>query len=700
MSESPNAQSPEENAWDAILSEALGVVEPPDLEAVILTRLTAPAAVAAEPIDGSTNSQVDDQAADQVLDPVADQVTGQIDHDGRAGSGDRRSAAREIRRSRRRRLRRRRRAITAALVAVAAGLVAMVSWRVSENLATNRAFVAQRSALQSSPNSDASDDDRVADAAAQVFAKSPQVDPAIEGQRAGSGGAIELPIELPVKLPVDAADRSGPMISNSGVNREIFDRQDSAPDESFEFGGRQPDAALSSIDNVATNLVSRMETRWTQIGLTPTRSVSTSTWRDRVGDVLSVDLPEDVVDAKTLMQWMRRPDNAAALSRVWLSKNELAVNQRSIAVAAELFAENADPADQQIATWIRDWAAPVQDAGSHRNRGTQSGNQSGNQSGVAVAALVSITLGADSRCVVCHDEKRPDHDLASDSLVTQKDFWSIAALIRPNSRRTFFETEDARTELALPGVPASMVDGDQPIQDRSRWLEQTVGSERIARGLAVSVLSMISGSVDSGSFQRDRFSISARTLAQTIEADLMASNFDLARAVAIAFASPPMWRDKIDAETATTGEIAGEDFSRHLREMAAFSPRPMPIRQRLAHHQIRGGQTLPHLDETLLGQIGDATSSGKRQRQPRPDPRGVARQDSAWDYPTIDNDHFDDATTDWLARIGTDESLIEHLLMISQRGRLSAEIRQQNALMRSAGVDDRLRIRQMRWLIQ
>lgn len=426
-------------------------------------------------------------------------------------------------------------------------------------------------------------------------------------------------------------------------------------------------AVAGPLTVAADKIADALNQQWIAAGLTPTKSVSDDQWRQRIGDLFSVKLPKSVVDADSLHRWIGRPSNAKSAARIWLSHTGLSTDEAAIDAAAELFFAGETSADHKVAGWIKNRSHPT-----HRDNDV-----------TAVASLVSLTLDTDARCVACHDEKR--------SFVTapqQSDFWSIVALMAPSKQKTFYESLDARTHMAMPGIASAMIDGVARVGDRGQWADQIVGTNAVARGLARSLVNLIPGR---NSFSNP--SPSLQSLVQSVSDDLSASNFDMGRALALVMSAPPMHRSEVSRQISGRS-ISVADIERHVDSLAAFGSSPVSWNQRLAHHQRSTGQTLSNFDGTLLGQIEQQELGSDSS------PGGPMTSSRVWNYPELDNEFFQDQTTDWLVLIDDADAQREHLAMLDGDDRLPRRVVAQDQWMRQSGHGDRLRVRRLRWLLQ
>ena len=440
----------------------------------------------------------------------------------------------------------------------------------------------------------------------------------------------------------------------------------------------------------------RIEQRWRGLlsnkGIQPAGDVPVEVWRDRLADLFGTTVSDSVVDAESLSRWIG--DHPSVVADAYRESLHVAAAGPLADALGELF--TGEPVDHTIAGWIADSDHPMF-----------------GQLVEHVGLVGRWTLDADLACVRCHNDLVD----GSSNRVSQRDYWSLAALLRTDDRPTFFETRDARTLLAAPRVAGRLLDGrggddgstggQRALKSRTEFAGAIVGSTRLARSLARSLVAMLpweaandwASVVTKSPVTKSPVTKSpvtgapvTRSLVDEVAADLVDHRFDLPRALAIVLDGPGMHRAVVSDELVVSGDGLPK-ASAQLSLMAAY-PRAIRRGERLAHWRQHGGATLSGFDSTLLAQVHVAENDSAPVDLP------AIRRSPMEDFPTASNGTLDDASSAWLAQIGDVEIQRMHLAMVVGRPGLPAAVVRADGVMRQQGIADQLRVRRLRWLLR
>ena len=431
----------------------------------------------------------------------------------------------------------------------------------------------------------------------------------------------------------------------------------------------------------AAEVAESFDQYWSAMQTTPTPAVDASQWRDRVANRIGVEVPAEISNVESLESWLRTEPTAAS-----------AVADRLVGVLlpavgkddpnAEAFEASRSsmrdaivagkPMDELIANWLADDDHPIRRGGG---------------SGAAVR-VGQLALGMDLRCTGCHADR-------IDGRLDPSDHWSLAAVLAPKGRETFFETADGRQQFVPRTLTSKFPEEFADVESAQQLAERLIGSKALAGGLVDTVWRMVlrrpirPSVIDFDVVADDE---SLRRVREQLVVDLQASDFDLVRTLALVLDSPAMHR-QVPALFATddlpTGGLG--DAQRQIETYAAAAPaeRSGNLGQRIAFALRQMGGSLDRDRPTMLAQM-DQPDEGKPSAAPE------LKRGMFWDFP----DSTTRLSTQWLLSIQDEAQQSSHLAFLAGRPTLPQSVREFDDWMREENIDPELRLQRLWWLIR
>lgn len=654
----------EDQAFDALLSEAIGGPSAPDLSAAILERLNSPS-------------------------PAQSQIVSAIETrgPGTTPGANVRSAAK-----RRRGLPGTAVAISV-LAAVAAGL--LIAFVIRQEPAEYRFD-------REAQNDLANNDHRSPTRPAPQRESTPDVGPGVTVDP--SSIAVE-----PRRQGIPLVEDSGLDLDDRGIGaapHELVPRVADAPptqprSTAFE---RQP------IRLVSQRVNADLHAYWDALGVTPAESRGRRATLDAVTSRLGIKLTVAALDsAEAMREQLVQPGNPRQLAEKWLDQvtegglARLEPAQRDLLLQPLSACFRGDrPFDDVLTSWISEpgeqstaWFKAI---GGPSHRGLQ--------------RLGRLTMNADLRCSQCHDSLPVTGD-------QQQDYWAFAALVRGEVKREpdqpwqvvlheddspskplYYDLLDERRKLAEPGVSADWLpqaDGQSPASLQA-WTNQLQGSEALARGVVNSLWQLVHGRPLRGSAVDPLFAPTDPQLVeleQELVVDLLAHEFDLSRTLSLIITSPATDRD-VPETLVGDFEFAGDNAALRAAAgaFAVATPQPsdLPVWRRMAIAMRSIGARVDGQDPTgaLLAQPAPGAAS---QAGPSSTP---ASKDPPADYPV----QAEGLPVAWLADVQGIEAKVQHLCYLKGRNSVPDQIAEATAAMQKAELPEPLLLQRVWWLLQ
>jgi len=529
------------------------------------------------------------------------------------------------------------------------------------------------------------------------------------------GGAAEGP---------DAGDKVGS--EQISVERLAEDRRGPADD-----ADDMP--VVTPVRLASTQLHQQFHTYWDRVGVTPAPVKTDEEIAELVKARLGVKISADDVrsfeaaDEAISKTWSVR-NLAAHLLATWSMRSveeldsdadeemirQLSRQLRGRKSVAELFVRwmgLPDELPEEHDSRLTPWAELVSPLSPHSR----------------VVATAAVTMDHDLRCARCHDVSGPD------SLPRQSDYWHFAAFVDPivqpqssttlrdiqggeswDDRALSYETLDRQQRLAEPKLPEGWSDpstigsADRSASTRlARWTGGLKQSRRLAAGLVSTTWQLVHGSPLSS--QSCDFSAAPadpllEEMHRRLTDDLLASDFDLVRTVALMVTDPAFGRDIPEAMSESQWLLASnEQWRAAATQVNAWAAGtrmetlpPANQRMRLAKSLVPDGRLSgANLRESLLGQ----TVPGKKPGRAFPDEDGesfAAQLMPAGGFParaTI-------AAPAWLEQLPTFESQVNHVIHLAGRDEVRSSERELAQRMQDVSTDRALLWQRLWWTIR
>jgi hypothetical protein len=186
-------------------------------------------------------------------------------------------------------------------------------------------------------------------------------------------------------------------------------------------------------------------------------------------------------------------------------------------------------------------------------------------------------------------------------------------------------------------------------------------------------------------------------LRTTLIDDLLSSDFNVARTIALMITSPAGRRTV--PEIYQDGSWATADRSMAERQIDAFAAappiaNPSDMGQRVTFNLRAIGRKLDSSeDRSLLAQID---VRGMKEPDPSSAPPPSKSLEFTWDYP----DRLTVMPATWLETIKDDAQRIRHIAYLGGQSELPAEVADAAAEMKKANINESLRLNRIWWMMQ
>ncbi|QDV41836.1 hypothetical protein Enr13x_16790 [Stieleria neptunia] len=482
--------------------------------------------------------------------------------------------------------------------------------------------------------------------------------------------------DLPRGIPLDS-----PRIASS-EDQATDGQPDPVP--SAPSAGQSPAVTLVAAETAAT-----VRDYWQTLGITPTPDAAPAEVVARLNRRLGITLSDQALrDPQQLRDLLAQSANAEQISKRWLAlttgsgiavmdrpENAGLVSELSKSVSGQAkldvtLVSLIDGSNQQSGQWYQ----------AIGRRGSE---------GIATH-LAGISINADMRCVRCHDS----HIGRSG---TQDDYWSFVALVRNVVRRqdnrwvvaaqpatpkpTFYELLDGRQRMAMPKVSKYLLQSTDQMQDFQAWTKTLVGSDVLAGSMVDSLWQLVHGRTLKPS-PVDAFAPpvdgNLDRLHRQLADDLKANGFDVARTLALIIASPMARRSVPEVLQGDAMLTSSEQERKEALELvqafaAAVQTPASSLNQRVEVAMRRvGGRFTPDDQGAILAQPIDG--------RPR-SPKSLAELDAGNSATSFLQQLSVDFPGDeaplpvsWLRSIDDFDLQVQHLVYLSGRNRVTAEI--------------------------
>lgn len=461
---------------------------------------------------------------------------------------------------------------------------------------------------------------------------------------------------------------------------------------------------------VSTSLADSLNHYWTRVGVKPTKQLPPEEIAKRLGERFHVQVnPEATGDSQAMLSLLMQPKNSELLAGPVLaaisSRPEVSltrpVDQQMIAEVAKRLRDGRG-FDRLVSSWFVETTNAPEDDSNQDSPAVMSlssllGPLSQHE---AVVSTGSLILGNDMRCVRCHDLPASGGNAAG----SQHEYWQFAADLSPWLEQKpngpagwFYDTLDGRRRLAETAVTFELP-------------RQLVGSRSLASGLVGAMWKMVhgrpltstpydlSGSADDSDLQQ---------LRNDLADDLIASDFNLLRTIALIMTDPVVGRSTPDAMTASGLLTASADewvrAVTAVESFAAAPPASLPSsrtdRMNLVLNELPSTASMES-GSKLLAQPLISNDLGLNELQgpqkflpaemPKPSPATVAGMPVR---ATI-------VMPAWMDKLPDFDSRLEHIANLAGLSDVPEEVQVLASQMRGAGLDDALILQRIWWIIR
>ncbi|MGB7324687.1 MAG: hypothetical protein WBD31_07435 [Rubripirellula sp.] len=440
---------------------------------------------------------------------------------------------------------------------------------------------------------------------------------------------------------------------------------------------------------------------WDAIGIQPTGEASAEQVADRLSRLFGFAwLAPDLNNVETIEAKISTDVVASQIAAAWLDQiTDGGINRVKGAERDELVSEVAKafagslPLDRSLASWINGTSATSTAFLTAMAAGSNSIDD-----GVMGRHLAALIFNKDLRCTRCHDAyiegsgRQEDYwslvGLLRRDLVPSRQGWSVAK--KPNSNKLFFDLADGRRRVATPEVPRQWIAGPDAVTSLSDLSTRLSGSPSLAAGVVNSLWEMVHGQPLHGRVVDPMNAPHNEALAELetrLVTDLLQSKFDLGRTLALVIASPASNRQV--PKSLENSWVIDNAVQRSAAEAfaAAMPPKSdMPIDRRLDEAMRSIGAKLDVNGKPLLAQIGLGGNGDNN-----------ARSDKlSWDFP----DRAETLPVQWLRLINSTDQQVDHLAYLAGHTNAPESVLKGVEAMQSANIDDATLLNRVWWMVR
>ena len=479
---------------------------------------------------------------------------------------------------------------------------------------------------------------------------------------------------------------------------------------------RQHNRSLQAIADAAQQVDQSVNGYWKAVGIKPTGEASGDEIAKRLANSLGVEIPANVIsDPAALRSVLVAGNKPKKIAKRWLNEitdggaDSLETQTRDSLVAE--IAKGFQP-KKSFGKTITGLLGGKKDVSSAFYSAASLGGHDS-----MVRRLASVTMNVDLRCTKCHDAK-------IQSSGQQESYWSFSTFIRRGTKRSrsgnwsvvdadkmsrksaFYELSDGRQRLVEPKIAsewmpsqADSTPSDATPRDISQWSNQLAASPELARALVNSLWQMVHGRplrghvIDTITAPHDAM---LDQLENQLADDLMQSNFDIARTLALVIASPVTHRSVPEALLTKNALTASDaDIRSAMNTVNAFAA-AMPPKSDLSM-----GRRLDIVMKSVGGRIGDlngadallanigSSATGASDRNPSAKVEVTGYPFKASSLPV-----------QWLSSIKSYEERVDHLGYLAGMNKVPAPVRQAAMKLGDNNRNQTLALARVWWLLQ
>lgn len=510
-----------------------------------------------------------------------------------------------------------------------------------------------------------------------------------------------------IELAGPAGQNRGTTEQNALKDSATGDHPHAKPDAAKPDAAKPGTPEPQSVRLVSKTMENHLDRYWKRIGVKPTplldKTEAAERLRLRFG--LNVSASESS-DPDRLATALTRVDNrkaiASRLLKTWFPRFQSSKNPMVASVTDQLeqTLQQRSGMDRLVASWF---GSSLRQSDSDPASGNMIDRMSGSSDlHQSLVRTVSMTHNRDLRCGRCHDTTSMGSAVAG-----QDEYWQFAAsflpVLQPSKqppKNVFYDTTDGRRRLASPSEKLKPTP------------ENLVGSEHLASGLvdwvwrAVHDRPLVSSPYDlSGAANSEM-----QRLHQELSQDLLASNFDLLRTIALVMSQSILGREVPNAMTPEGLLVArNEDWIEAVIAIDSFAA-SAPIRRGSTPRErarLVAKMDLPRLDKrtgrgAILAQpIGSDQPRSQSMMKNRP---LLDRQSASGEVSEAALAGFPMRSTlmmpAWLEQLPTFESRRQHIAHLAGQLELEPAVADLAKQMSDAQIDETLILERIWWVIR
>ncbi len=527
-------------------------------------------------------------------------------------------------------------------------------------------------------------------------------------------------------------ERIAPAPRGIAISKQPSESEVSTASETYPFAKKQGD--VSPVQLVSQRVSEGLNGYWKAIGVTPSPQATAEDAIQRIQLRLGIALDPAWFESTSRESSLRTagvftaeieaslksPVHSQAIAKAWLKQLTGGGLSRLPEEEAQALIEDLScsfEGQYSFDTLISGWVGAERPTSPAWYAAMNSGGEF-----AMTHRLASLTMNVDLRCTRCHDA-------LIDSSGRQSDYWSFVSVLRRDVRRgddgslyvrksdeptspsrVFYERLDGRQTFAEPGIPgrwmsqgSALLDIDSNMPQPTGvdvWSKSLVGSRELAKGVVNSLWRLVydralQGEVADASSPPLDDSLSQ--LHNQLVDDLLASNFDLSRTLAIILSSPAALRSipdpllqkdawAVDAARVREAESAVQAFA-----AAAPSPKSLPTSKRVELAMRSIGASLKSLEG-----FGPVLAQPLGSERSEPDTTISKSTPHQTGFP----DHAESLPVQWLSTIDDFHSRVRHLGYLAEIERLPTVVEPAAEAMRKANVADELILARVWWMLQ
>ena len=264
------------------------------------------------------------------------------------------------------------------------------------------------------------------------------------------------------------------------------------------------------------------------------------------------------------------------------------------------------------------------------------------------------------------------------------------------AKTVFYELSDGRQRVADPQVPSNWMKSPETYKQIEPWAEGLIGSPELARGVVNSLWQLVHGQplhgrvVDPITAPHNE---ALQRLEEQLTQDLIESKFNLSRTLALVIASPATRRAVPESLLPENVWVSNQEETRAaMNAVDAFAAalptqKPLPVSQRMDQVMRSIGAKIDMAGMESLGQFGESGNAVKGRKK--------GKSLSA-DFPA----KAEGLPVQWLKLINDTNRQIEHLGYLAGQHEVPPRVMESIEAMNKAEVDTNLLLHRAWWLMK